>query len=82
MHYIFCHKNSIDATNPRTQFKRGIISYYKTNGITILKKHVNVDHGPIAKIFEEEEQFIERKRRKAITIFRTILKILSPNVLM
>jgi hypothetical protein len=31
-----------------------------------LKKHVNVNHGPIAKIFEEEEQFIERKRRKVI----------------
>jgi hypothetical protein len=61
MHCIFCHNNPINVTNPRTQFKRGIISYYKTNGITFLEKHVNVDQVPIAKIFEEEEQFIERK---------------------
>ncbi len=30
------------------------ISYYKTNGITSLKKNVDVDHDQIVKIFEEE----------------------------
>ncbi len=31
---ILCHDNPINATNPRTQFRKGLISYYKTNGIT------------------------------------------------
>jgi len=30
----------INATNPKTQFQKGLISYLKTNGITSLKKHV------------------------------------------
>ncbi len=34
MCYIFCHDNVVNATNRRTQFKKGLISYYKTNGIT------------------------------------------------
>jgi hypothetical protein len=29
--------------NPRTQARKGFISYYKTNGIIALKKHVDVD---------------------------------------
>jgi hypothetical protein len=34
--------------------KKGLISYYKTNGITSLKKHVDVDHSFIAQTFEEK----------------------------
>jgi hypothetical protein len=30
---ILCHDNPINATNPRIQFRRGLMSYYKTNGI-------------------------------------------------
>ncbi len=37
-----------------TQAKKWIISYYKTNGIMTLKKHMNVNHVAIAKKFEEE----------------------------
>ncbi len=33
----------MNVTNPRTQAKKGLISYYKTNGIIALKKHVDVD---------------------------------------
>jgi hypothetical protein len=54
MCYILCEDILVNATNPRTQFKKGLISYYKTNGITSLKKHVDVDHGQISKIFERE----------------------------
>jgi hypothetical protein len=32
---ILCHKNAIIATNPRTQARKGLISYYKTNGIIV-----------------------------------------------
>jgi hypothetical protein len=33
---ILCHKNLVTATNPRTQARKGLISYYKTNRITSL----------------------------------------------
>ncbi len=33
MHYILCHNNPINAMNPRTQARRRLISYFKTNGI-------------------------------------------------
>jgi ribosomal protein L16 Arg81 hydroxylase len=31
-----------------------LISYYKTNGITSLKKHVDANHSFIAQMFEEK----------------------------
>jgi hypothetical protein len=34
IHYILCFNNLVNATNPRTQSRKGLISYYKTNGIT------------------------------------------------
>jgi len=34
--------------------KKGLITYYKTYGINIIKKHVNVDHSIIVKKIEEE----------------------------
>jgi hypothetical protein len=62
---IFCHDNLVNATNLRTQSRKGLISYYKTNGITFLRKHVNANHGQIAKIFEEEVNnlFIGKEER-------------------
>jgi len=51
---IFCHDNLVNAINTITQFRKSLISYYKTNGITSLKKHVDVDQGQIVKIFEKE----------------------------
>jgi hypothetical protein len=47
--------------NPRTKERRGIITYSKTNGITTLRKHVDVDHVILAKRFEEEVNFPLRK---------------------
>jgi hypothetical protein len=35
--------------NPRTKLKKGLISYYKTNRILTLKKHVDAEHGLLAK---------------------------------
>jgi hypothetical protein len=40
--------------NPRTKEKRGIITYSKINGITTLKKHVDVNHVILVKRFEKE----------------------------
>jgi len=52
MHCILCHKNPVNATNLKTQVKCELISYFKTNGISSLKKHVNANHGLVAKMFE------------------------------
>jgi hypothetical protein len=49
-----CYYNQITITNSRTQLRKGIISYFKNNGITTFKKHVDVDHVVLAKTFEEE----------------------------
>jgi hypothetical protein len=40
--------------NPRTKLNKGLISYYKTNGILTLKKHVDVKHNLLAKKLDEE----------------------------
>jgi hypothetical protein len=54
MCHVFCYKKLVIGINPRIQARKGLISYYKTNGITFLEKHVDVDHSFIAQIFEEE----------------------------
>jgi hypothetical protein len=40
--------------NPRIKERRGIVTYSKINGITTLKKHIDVDIAILAKRFEEE----------------------------
>jgi hypothetical protein len=40
MHCILCHNNQIFA-NPKTQARKGLIIYNKTNAIATLRKHVN-----------------------------------------
>lgn len=35
-------------------WRKGLISYFKDNDVTTLKKHVDVDHGLIAKKVEEK----------------------------
>jgi hypothetical protein len=44
MRYILCYNNPILNLNPKTKGRRGLIIYNTTNGITTLKKHVNVDY--------------------------------------
>jgi hypothetical protein len=40
--------------NPRTKTRKGLISYYKTNGILTLKMHVDAKHSLLAKKLDEE----------------------------
>jgi hypothetical protein len=49
-----CCSEPILSLNPRKQLKKGLISYYKTNGITYLKKHVDRVHSIIFRFFEKE----------------------------
>jgi hypothetical protein len=50
---MICHVNFV-CYNPITKKRRGILTYFKKNGITTLKKHVDADHAISANIFEEE----------------------------
>lgn len=64
MHYILCHNNPINAMNPRTQARKRLISYFKTNGT--LNKHVDANHGLVVKVFEEKVKNLLREKRKGI----------------
>jgi hypothetical protein len=50
---ILCYNILVIVINPKTQTRR-FKSYYKTNGITTLRKHVDAKHSIIAKKFEEK----------------------------
>jgi len=61
---ILCYQEPIIRINSKIQARKKLISYYKTNGITFLKKHVDVKHTIIAKLFEEEVIFLPKWRKK------------------
>jgi hypothetical protein len=42
---------------------KGLISYYKKNGKTSLKKHVDAEHVIIAKMFEKKKLLKRREER-------------------
>jgi hypothetical protein len=50
---MICHKKFVPFTT-RTKFRKGCISYFKSNRITTSKKHVDAKHTMLAKKFEEE----------------------------
>jgi hypothetical protein len=49
-----CYDNVVNILSPRTKERKGFITYYKTYGIIVLKKHVNADNSIIAKKIEKE----------------------------
>jgi hypothetical protein len=51
MRCILCCQNLVIGINPITQMRKGLISYYETNGITSFKKHTDIDHSFIATMF-------------------------------
>ncbi len=54
MRYIFYYQNPVIGINQITQMRKGLILYYKTNGIISFKKHVDAYHSFIAQMFEEK----------------------------
>jgi hypothetical protein len=55
MRCFLCYKNIIDSFKSQNILGKCIItSCYEINGITTLKKHMDVDNLIIAKSFEEE----------------------------
>jgi hypothetical protein len=49
MRCILCYDNVVNIHNPRTKEKKSFITYYKTYGIIVLKKHVDANHFRIVK---------------------------------
>jgi hypothetical protein len=48
--------------NLKTQARKGLISYFKTNGT--LNIHVHVNHSLVAKIFEEKINNLLREKEE------------------
>ncbi len=63
MRCILCYQEPIIGINSRTQARKGLIYYYKTNGITS-QKHVDVEHIVIAKLFEEKVNSLLKGREE------------------
>ncbi len=51
--HLYCYKTVV-LYNLRTKLRKGLISYYKTIGISSLEKHVDAEHGLLAKKLDEE----------------------------
>jgi hypothetical protein len=54
MRGILCYVNLVNVLNLKTKKRKGLITYYKTCGITTLKKHVGAYHSMITKKIEEK----------------------------
>ncbi len=67
MHCLLCHLQHVVYVNSRKQLRKGLVTYYKTSGITCLWKHLDVDHSTIYKRFQEEtnNQGKENVRRQS-----------------
>jgi hypothetical protein len=61
---ILCYQEPIIGINSKIQKRKELISYYKTNEITFLKKHVDVKHIVIAKLFKEEVNSLPKGRKE------------------
>jgi len=64
MHCMFCYQELVIGIYLRTQTRKGLIFYYKTNQITFFKKHLDAKHTVIAKMFEEKVNFLLKGREK------------------
>jgi hypothetical protein len=60
MRCLLCYNSFIHAFNPNTKEIKSFITYYKTCGITTLKKHVDNDHVTIVKTFNQKVNILVR----------------------
>jgi hypothetical protein len=52
--HVLCYHNQIIIRNFKSKLRKGIISYFKNNGITLFFKNVDVDHVVLPKKFKEK----------------------------
>jgi hypothetical protein len=48
-----CYKTPL-LHNPKTKLRKGLMEYYKTNGILALEKHVDAKHNLLGKKLDQE----------------------------
>jgi hypothetical protein len=67
MHCVLCYQNPVIRINPRIQARKGLISYYKTNGITSPMEEMN----SLLKRIEEKQPSKKRTNssRRSISKF-------------
>jgi hypothetical protein len=76
MRCLLCHFQPVIFVNSRKQLKKGLITYYKTSGITCLYKHLDVDNLVIYKKFQEKinnqgkENVKKQFAKKKVSYFR------------
>jgi hypothetical protein len=77
MKCLLCYNAHVNVSNLRTHARKRLISYYQTNCITSLEKHVDDDHFLIYQKLEEiqnmmrgsVERQLNKKKSKSIWIF-------------
>jgi hypothetical protein len=57
----------MNVSNPRTHARKGLISYYQTNGMTSLEKHVDDDHFLIYQKLEEVQNMMKGSVERQLT---------------
>jgi hypothetical protein len=75
MKCILSYKSPILFCNPNTQARKGLIMYNTTNGITTLKKHVNV--GPSMVKYAKKVVLKNNLKKKSLFSTLTLKKILK-----
>ncbi len=56
MRYVICYNNLVVSIvfNHGRRLRKGLVFYFKSNGIIALRKHVNANHGLFIETFENE----------------------------
>ncbi len=60
---ILCHQKLIIGINLKTQMRKVLIFYYKTNGVTF-KRHVDANHILITRMFQKEINFLLKRKEE------------------
>ncbi len=67
MRCLLCYNAPMNVSNPRTHARKGLISYYQTNGMTSLEKHVDDDHFLIYQKLEEVQNMMKGSVERQLT---------------
>jgi hypothetical protein len=62
---------------PKRKLKKSLVSYFKSNGITTLKKHVDANHKLIVKNFEEEANNLKSPLERQLAKKSFIINVIA-----
>ncbi len=67
MKCLLCYNAPMNVSNPRRHARKGLISYYQTNGITSLERYVDDDHFSIYQKLEEVQNMMKGSVERQLT---------------